>query len=92
MKPASSLASFSARHIALLREQLSLWNDDRAVAAGGGSDSIDLWFVDSDVLFTFIDAAPNNYVSEWPSLFSLDESTSLKRGSEVEATAKAVTD
>lgn len=80
------------RHARRLLDSLSEWGDPRAPRSNE-SEVVDLWFVDADVLRTYIFARPNNYLSEWSSLFSLEAADAVPpRDAVVEPESKSLTD
>ena len=83
---------FSSVHIARLREKLSEWGNPSDSSEGNG-DFIDLWFVDTDVLHTYIQLAPGDYVNQWPSLYALGKPEDApSQGTQIDERAREVID
>ncbi|MBU0498529.1 MAG: hypothetical protein KJ558_01875 [Gammaproteobacteria bacterium] len=73
----------SLAHIRDLRNSLIKWGNPTDPHEGD-KEVIDLWFVDTDVLYSYVDAASGNHLSDWSSLYALGDS---KQSSSREASA-----
>lgn len=83
---------FSSVHIERLREKLGEWGDP-STSTEGKEAFIDLWFVDADVLSTYINSTVRDYFSDWPSLFALGPPEDApKRGAQISEDAKELID